>query len=268
MSRERETGSCSLHRKINLSEQWDRRTAYVVTLNYDNIFYRTLPDIETGFDPNDRRFYEGRIFGRKTWPCMLHLHGSVHFDMPTPSTSDVHEIFWEPDINANFSSNAFGRNEQFTAEGVEFPTSVIVAGYGKTTQISRRPFRTYYSELDRLVWGCDAVLFAGYGFGDQHVNDAFKRFRDDRRRPVAIVVKRDNLALDGDNNAVAKAVVHTFDTNLGSMGYSLACKQYLRNQREFEINKDPKKPLGVWYFGMSEACDNPDKVVAVLDVPN
>ena len=28
MSRERETGSRSLHRKIKLSEQWDRRTAY------------------------------------------------------------------------------------------------------------------------------------------------------------------------------------------------------------------------------------------------
>ena len=30
MSRERETGSRSLHRKIKLSEQWDRRTAYVL----------------------------------------------------------------------------------------------------------------------------------------------------------------------------------------------------------------------------------------------
>ena len=28
MSRERKTGSRSLHRKIKLSEQWDRRTAY------------------------------------------------------------------------------------------------------------------------------------------------------------------------------------------------------------------------------------------------
>jgi len=28
VSRERESGSCSLHRKIKLSEQWDRRTAY------------------------------------------------------------------------------------------------------------------------------------------------------------------------------------------------------------------------------------------------
>ena len=34
MSRERETGSRSLHRKIKLSEQWDRRTAYKLSARW------------------------------------------------------------------------------------------------------------------------------------------------------------------------------------------------------------------------------------------
>ena len=40
MSRERETGSRSLHRKIKLSEQWDRRTAY----RRNGLMISRLPD--------------------------------------------------------------------------------------------------------------------------------------------------------------------------------------------------------------------------------
>jgi hypothetical protein len=65
----------------------------VATLNYDNIVYRSLPGIETGFNPTTGRFQEERIFDRSAWPCVLHLHGSVHFNMPAPSTHDMHEIF-------------------------------------------------------------------------------------------------------------------------------------------------------------------------------
>ena len=52
-----------------------------------------------------------------------------------------------------------------------------MAGYAKTVQLVRQPSRTYYSELDRLVTCCDAVLFAGYGFGDPDLNIAFENFR-------------------------------------------------------------------------------------------
>lgn len=64
----------------------------VVSLNYDNIIYRALSGIETGFDPATGWFGQDRIFGRKCWPCMLHLHGSVHFDMPMSGSGHLHEI--------------------------------------------------------------------------------------------------------------------------------------------------------------------------------
>jgi SIR2-like domain len=153
----------------------------VVTLNYDNVMHRAFPGIEIGFDPSTRRFDEKRIFRRTGWACMLHLHGSVHFDMPfdaaVASARDLHEIQWQPNINGPFAQNASGRSSQKSQEGADFPTSVIVAGYGKPTQILRQPFRTYYSELDRLVDGCDALLVVGYGFGDTHVNAALNNFR-------------------------------------------------------------------------------------------
>ena len=244
----------------------------VVTLNYDNIIYRALPGIETGFDPATTQFHEERIFNRLDWSCMLHLHGSVHFDMPTSSTNDMHEIFWQPNINAMFAQNASGRSTHANPEGADFPTSAIVAGYGKTTQILRRPFRTYYSELDRLVSGCDAVLFAGYGFGDPHLNIAFERFRDARRRPIAIInyAKKGSMTLGAAdvNDRVATSVVHTLHTDLNSMrwlGNSVPSQiDDLLVAREFEVSSDPGTPLSVWYNGMLEACDNSDKVISKL----
>jgi len=61
-----------------LSDEFD---VAVVTTNYDDLIYRSLPGIETGFGDNDGHFNQGRIFARSSWPCLLHLHGSVHFDM-------------------------------------------------------------------------------------------------------------------------------------------------------------------------------------------
>jgi hypothetical protein len=247
----------------------------VVTLNYDDILYRVFPDIETGFDPNTKCFRDQRIFERKAWPCMLHLHGSVHFNMPDSRSHDLHEIFWEPDLDAAVAQNAFGRNSQYTPEGAEFPTSVIIAGYAKPTQLLRRPFRTYYSEFDRLVWACDAVLFAGYGFGDKHINAAFDQFRDDRRRPVAIIdlAKKGSPMLGwpelASNDRLASTVVHTFHNNLGCFFGDAAglppLVDRLLELRKFAFNKDYDNPLGIWYGGLLEACDNAEKVLAILD---
>ena len=245
----------------------------VVTLNYDNVVYRALPGIEIGFDPATGRFEERRILNRPGWPCMLHLHGSVHFDM-VGSTDDMHEIFWQSDIRGIFHQNAGGRGTRSYTEGADFPTSVLVAGYGKTTQLLRRPFRTYYSELDRLVVNCDAALFVGYGFGDVHLNMAFEGFRDARRRPVVILGHAPDDAMTmggvnlGDHNPMITALIHTFQTMFQSMralGYSAPdTVKDLRAAQEFEVSIDPDTPLALWYNGLLAACANPGKIIARL----
>ncbi len=244
----------------------------VVTLNYDNLVYRAL-GIETGFDPTTSRFDQDRILARTHWPCMLHLHGSVHFDMRL-SANDLHEIHWQPDLNARFNQNASGRSSPSTPEGASFPTSAIVAGYGKTTQILRRLLRTYYSELERLVASCNAVLFAGYGFGDPHLNMAFAAFRDSRRRPVAhIGFARDDVVTAGsfdigDNNPTATAILRVFQTDCRTMRHlghvAPDTVAELKAAREFEISEDPNTPLSIWYNGMLAACAEPAKVIARL----
>ena len=103
---------------------------------------------------------------------------------------NLHEIVWRQDLlkAASLRRNAVGRSGVYTTEGTIFPQSVIVAGYGKTQQILRRPFRSYYSEVDRLVSGSDCLLcLKRYGFADDHLNAALNSYRDSRNRPVVIV---------------------------------------------------------------------------------
>jgi hypothetical protein len=95
----------------------DRFDLSVLTLNYDDIVYRSAPGLETGFDP-EGKFVDERIIRRPTWPCILHLHGSVHFDMRDDYTAfrgygGLHDIHWQDDLDAQFHQNADGRSSFF-----------------------------------------------------------------------------------------------------------------------------------------------------------
>lgn len=87
--------------KVFFSALCDEFDVAVVTTNYDDLIYRALPPAgrETGFDPDDGSFKPERILHRDGWPCLLHLHGSVHFDMRADeSRGELHRIFWESDL--------------------------------------------------------------------------------------------------------------------------------------------------------------------------
>lgn len=241
----------------------------VVSSNYDDLLYRALPEFETGFDFSDQgRFKPERIYRRKSWSCYLHVHGSVHFDIP-----GLHEIFWQDDLGKKFSQNASGRGSRVTTEGNFFPTSTIIAGYGKTQQVQQIPFRTYYSELDRLVDQCDALLFLGYGFGDTHINNAFAKFRVNPR-PVVVI----DFANDNDLNArsgndcgslTVKKIMGIFNNHpheMESLGYSIPNNvRELKSCNEFERSANKERHLSIWYNGMNEASIYPGKIISELD---
>ncbi len=152
----------------------------IVSLNYDNLVYQALHPINTGFDPTTGLFKPETIFDRKNWRCLLHLHGSVHFD-------SWRDLKWIDDLSKTYnrdSGGARGRSNTHTKEGLVLHSSEIVIGYGKLLQLQYQPFRTYHAELDRLVHECEGVLFLGYGFADEHLNLLFSGYRNNRRRPV------------------------------------------------------------------------------------
>lgn len=249
----------------------------VVTTNYDNVLYKASGKLETGFDCADGgRFKQERILHHRSWPCILHLHGSVHFDMRNDN-GNLHSICWQEDLNKQFQQNSSGRSPRFTNEGMTFPTSNIIAGYGKTTQLLQAPFRTYYSELDRLIFESDAVLFMGYGFGDNHLNEAFSEYRDKRNRKVVIIDYVDGstaqktcnsgAGFDGLMSVIkAMGILKNSLDDMTCLGHNAPiCLKDLIEAQEFERSTNQTQPLSIWYSGTSEACQNADKILGELN---
>lgn len=125
-----------------------------------------------------------------------------------------------------------------------------------------------------MVARCDAVLFAGYGFGDIHLNMAFERFRESWRRPVAnIGLANDNAmtagsVLLGDYNPTVNAALRIFGTDPRSMrwlGYGIPeTVGKLKKAKQFEASCNPNTPLAFWYNGMLAACRDSGEVVRQL----
>lgn len=240
----------------------------IVNLNYDNLVYQALRPINTGFDPDTGLFKPETIFYRKIWRCLLQLHGSVHFD------------FWEVNKWLDDFSKALdletlkakGRSGQHIKEGLIFPGSEIVLGYGKLFQLQHQPFRTYHAELDRLVHECEGSLFLGYGFDDDHLNSAFSKFRNNRRRPVVIIDKADGDIMTVrsyyDVSPSAKKAINIFGNDPLSMEWAdnnhPARVAKLNRVNAFENSTDPDTPLSLWYGGMQKACCNYQKIANIL----
>jgi SIR2-like domain len=247
------------------------------TLNYDDVLYRCTNRLETGFDC-DGRFDNLCLFHRENWGVLLHLHGSVHFDFRDDNSrfdgfGGFEDVHWVEDLESTSGQNAFGSGPGAGKALAKFPRSVLVAGLGKEVQIQKQPFRTYFAEFDRLVASADALLVVGYGWMDTHVNLAFEHFRDERRRPVvAIEYARDDVwnartPVGSGGHAAIHRLLGVMKNPYGAMSLIPQTVAGLKETREFELSRDPDKPLAIWYGGFLEACRHPDKIVRRLLSP-
>lgn len=251
-----------------LNSEYD--TAFI-SLNYDDLVIQTCQDLFTGFNKDTGAFESCSVYNRRKWGLIYYLHGSVHFDMQGDQF-DMHAIKWNRDLNSQFQSNSSGRNSQDTLEGIQMPTSTIVVGYGKTNQIQRIPFRTYYSQLDKIAESSDAILFLGYGFNDLHINKCLHSIRHRKRQVLIIDLASDNQdPMQFRRDMWAYNLCQTIPVNASEM----ATKQYkniapevrlLKRDEEFEISTNPAYPLAVWYGGFINACKNYKKIQGELSL--
>ena len=242
----------------------------IITPNYDNLFKQAIPTLRTGFDELNGNFLPETVYGNNDWGFCYHIHGSVHFDQ-IMTKYDFHSIAWKSDLNAKFNQNSSGRSSQDTMEGLSFPTSVIVAGYDKSNQIMRNPFRAYFSQIEKYVLDADAFLFLGYGFADYHLNSCFSTIRDKTpQRPVVIIDYADDtqepLKIRNDEWAYNLRKTIRFDASRMSYGrYSFTADiGRLKKLKTFEVSKDTNHPLAVWYGGVLDAFVNHNKILIKL----
>lgn len=239
----------------------------IITLNYDNLFTQAQPGLHTGFDTTGH-FDQMSVLARLAWNFIYHLHGSIHFAM-TGVEHEMHGITWATTSSKNHSVHATGRSSQDSMEGITFPTSPLVAGYGKTQQILRQPFRTYFAQVNRLLCEADSLLFLGYGFGDLHLNATFSEVRS-RRRPIVVVdwARDDQDPLPYRNDPWSYNLFKTLPGNASEMrrvGHStVADIGDLKAANELEVSNDSGYPLAIWYNGMLEACRHPQKILQHL----
>lgn len=230
----------------------------IVTLNYDDIIEQACPDLYTGFNTSTSWFEPLAVLTRIQWDFIYHLHGSIHFSM-TGVGHDMHGITWATKTAKDHSVHSFGRNTQGSIEGTAYPMSPIVAGYGKTQQILRQPFRTFYAQANRLVHEADSLLFLGYGFGDVHLNAIFSEVRD-RRRPTLVIdwAADDQDSIPFRHDAWTRNLFKTLPGNARDMSEpgrkSAAHVGDLKARHQVECSRDPDTPLAVYYAGLLEAC--------------
>jgi hypothetical protein len=248
--------------RIFLSAIKEKFEIGIITLNYDDVFTQTLPDLFTGFDENGK-FNARLLLNRSDWNFIYHLHGSIHFSVTDNTISWFNKPEEDNELSLDIESEY---NKMIYREGLSFYLHPIIAGYGKTLQVLRQPFRTYFAHANYLVNEADNFLFLGYGFGDEHLNALFSDIRDDRKRKIVIISKesekQQSLPCRKDlwSYNLHRAIGFCFTPQ-----YSCPenIKEFLDNN-ELEVSDSPDFPLAVWYNGMLEACKHPDKILAHL----
>jgi hypothetical protein len=176
-------------------------------------------------------------------------------------------LVWKDDLDSTFKNS----QPQPTPMGQNFtpivPTTLIAGGF-KLDQLLSDPFQTFHAALICHAHEADAVLVAGYGFGDVHVNRALEnRYSlfpyDPSRRPPALVLTKSHPSFQPtaerqEYDLWGYQLTHTLNTRFDSK----IPIQQLIEQRMLE--KDMHGYLAIWHGGFVEAADLLDDVMVKL----
>jgi len=252
-----------------LSGLRDRFELGIYSLNYDTLAVSAWPQAFTGFS-DDGDFDPRSVFERKSWDFIYHLHGSVHHTLTDPYSATIR---WAQDLSAEFHDGDAAPPSSSRSDFMTFPRTTLIAGGFKLDQLLVDPFQTFYASLIRHAHEADAILIAGYGFGDVHVNHALQnRFsRQVDRPPVLVITKsgedqrtmsqRQSGAADLWAWELARALNCGFDLHAGGVdGRSLI--SILLEKGGFE------EALGglaaIWHGGFESVATQIDKFSARL----
>lgn len=236
----------------------------IYNLNYDTLATRAWPEAFTGF--SDGKFDPRAVALRREWGFVYHLHGSVHYSLAGPFKR---EYVWRSDLRSEFIDCGMALPHAGSDFRPILPTTLVAGGF-KLDQLLSDPAQSFYAALIRHVHEADAVLIAGYGFGDMHVNRALQnRYNltptDADARPPAILIERTlpELGPTGYRSdlwtwEMTQALNTSFpqsETHRGGVPYisDLVTRQVLE--------ADDYRRIAIWHGGFTEALDCIDVVI-------
>ncbi len=238
----------------------------IYTLNYDTAAISAWPEAFTGFSEAGD-FDPQAVFGREEWGFIYHLHGSVHHSL-TESQGD--RICWKPDLSGDFHDGDETPSNSPRTDNMTFPRTTLVAGGFKLDQLLADPFQTFYASFIRHVHEADAVLIAGYGFGDVHLNLALQNRHLRRRPPVIVVTKSDARQLP---MYVRQDSPDPWARNFKAAlrcGFPFIARDYNEQrlvshtleQHDFEVTGDDR--AAIWHGGFETVAASMEKFTARL----
>ena len=243
----------------------------IYNLNYDTVARCVWPEAYCGFD-RCGNFDPSGVNQRREWDFLYHLHGSVHHCV----SAYPHRIEWKEELDCKFMD----RIEMAPDMAQDFrsvPLTTLIAGGFKLDQLLADPYQTFYSALVRHVQDADAVLLAGYGFGDLHVNRAlrsrFERPVDYTPAPHVVVLEKSphgkpQTASRQSHDFWAYQLTHTLNTKFEltkrHLDRKLTVGPFVENG-EFET--DIRNQVAIWHGGFSEAMASVDKITTWLSRP-
>ena len=234
----------------------------IYNLNYDTVARTAWPEAYCGFDLHGN-FDPSGVSQRCDWDFVYHLHGSVHHCI----TADPHRIGWQENLGGKFL-NQVEIAPDMAQDFQSAPLTTLIAGGFKLDQLLADPYQTFYSTLVRHTQEADALLIAGYGFGDLHVNRALRnRFEgpDDKAPRVVVLEKSPHEKLQTaslqSHDFWAYGLAHTlndrFKITQAHRDRELTVASFVKNG-EFETSI--KDRVAIWHGGIQEATSSVDKV--------
>ena len=151
------------------------------------------------------------------------------------------------------------------------PLTTLIAGGFKLDRLLADPYQTFHSALVRHAQEADALLIAGYGFGDLHVNralrESFERCEDNAPAPRSVVLEKsahDKLQTASlqSHNFWAYQLKHAFNTGFeitkAHLDRKLTVAPFVKNG-EFET--DIRDRVAIWHGGFQEAISSVNKII-------
>ena len=180
--------------------RWD-----VFNLNYDTTIENSLGQVEDGYDdivgqPEFKHFNPKKLWeNRQDISTMSHLHGCIEFfdsrykesvykdEVLKYEFHDLYKYASYDTVRDHFigSSKSLLSNQA----GEQLINSPIITGLRKNDKLNVVPFDFYHGHLYNCVMKSNAMLIAGYSFGDFYVNNKLERMElihGDGKRVVLI----------------------------------------------------------------------------------